>query len=110
MTIQLTENAARQIQAQLAKRGHGIGLRIGVKKVGCSGFAYTYDYADEVKPGDERFEAHGTTVVVDRSNLAFMHGSTVDFVKEGLKQAFKIENPNVEATCGCGESVSFKAQ
>lgn len=110
MTIQLTENAARQIQAQLAKRGSGIGLRIGVKKVGCSGFAYTYDYADEVKPGDERFDAHGTTVVVDRSNLAFMQGSTVDFVKEGLKQAFKIENPNVEATCGCGESVSFKAQ
>lgn len=110
MTIQLTENAARQIQAQLAKRGSGIGLRIGVKKVGCSGFAYTYDYADEVKPGDERFEAHGTTVVVDRANLAFMQGSTVDFVKEGLKQAFKIENPNVEATCGCGESVSFKTQ
>lgn len=110
MTIQLTENAARQIEAQLAKRGRGIGLRIGVKKVGCSGFAYTYDYADEVKPGDERFEAHGTTVVVDRSNLAFMQGSTVDFVKEGLKQAFKIDNPNVEATCGCGESVSFKAQ
>ncbi len=110
MTIQLTENAARQIQAQLSKRGHGIGLRIGVKKVGCSGFAYTYDYADEVKPDDERFDAHGTTVVVDRSNLAFIQGSTVDFVKEGLKQAFKIENPNVEATCGCGESVSFKTQ
>lgn len=110
MTIQLTENAAQQIQAQLSKRGHGIGLRIGVKKVGCSGFAYTYDYADEVKPDDERFDAHGTTVVVDRSNLAFMQGSTVDFVKEGLKQAFKIENPNVEATCGCGESVSFKTQ
>ena len=110
MTRQLTENAARQIQAQLSKRGHGIGLRIGVKKVGCSGFAYTYDYADEVKPDDERFDAHGTTVVVDRSNLAFIQGSTVDFVKEGLKQAFKIENPNVEATCGCGESVSFKTQ
>jgi iron-sulfur cluster assembly protein len=110
MAIQLTENAAKQIQAQLAKRGHGIGLRIGVKKVGCSGFAYTYDYADEVQPGDERFDAHGTTIVVDRANLEFMKGSTVDFVKEGLKQAFKIDNPNVEATCGCGESVSFKAQ
>jgi iron-sulfur cluster assembly protein len=108
MAIQLTESAAKQIQAQLSKRGHGIGLRIGVKKVGCSGFAYTYDYADDVQPGDERFEVHGTTIVVDRANLAFMKGSTVDFVKEGLKQAFKIENPNVEATCGCGESVSFK--
>ena len=110
MAIQLTENAAKQIQAQLAKRGHGIGLRIGVKKVGCSGFAYTYDYADEVQPGDERFDAHGTTIVVDRTNLEFMKGATVDFVKEGLKQAFRIDNPNVEATCGCGESVSFKTQ
>lgn len=110
MAIQLTESAAKQIQAQLSKRGHGIGLRIGVKKVGCSGFAYTYDYADDIQPDDERFEVHGTTIVVDRANLAFMKGSTVDFVKEGLKQAFKIENPNVEASCGCGESVSFKTQ
>ena len=110
MTIQITESAARQIQAQLAKRGQGLGLRIGIKKVGCSGFAYTYDYADEVKPEDERFEAHGTTVVVDRSHLDFMQGATVDYVREGLKQAFKIDNPNVEATCGCGESVSFKTQ
>lgn len=110
MAIQLTENAAKQIQAQLAKRGRGIGLRIGVKKIGCSGFTYTYDYADDVQPGDERFDAHGTTVVVDRANLEFMHGSTLDFVKEGLKQAFKLENPNVEATCGCGESVTFKTQ
>lgn len=110
MAIRITENAAKQIQTQLTKRGRGIGLRIGVKKVGCSGFAYTYDYADDVQPGDERFDEHGTTIVVDRANLPFMRGSTVDFVKEGLKQAFKIDNPNVEATCGCGESVSFKNQ
>jgi iron-sulfur cluster assembly protein len=110
MTIRITESAAKQIQTQIAKRGQGLGLRIGIKKVGCSGFAYTYDYADEVKPEDERFEAHGTTVVVDRSQLEFMQGATVDYVREGLKQAFKIDNPNVEATCGCGESVSFKNQ
>ena len=110
MAIELTPSAAKQIQAQLARRGSGIGLRIGVKKVGCSGFAYTYDYADEVKPGDERFEAHGTTVVVDRSSLEFMKGARLDYVKEGLKQAFKIENPNVEATCGCGESFSVKSE
>lgn len=110
MTIRITESAAQQIQSQLAKRGQGLGLRIGIKKVGCSGFAYTYDYADEVKPGDERIEAHGTTVVVDRAHLDFMQGATVDYVRDGLKQAFKIDNPNVEATCGCGESVSFKNQ
>jgi iron-sulfur cluster assembly protein len=109
MSIQLTESAAKQIQAQLAKRGRGIGLRIGVKKVGCSGYGYTYDYADEVQPGDRRFEVHGTVVVIDDASLAFMNGATVDFVKEGLKQVFKIENPNVDATCGCGESFSVKS-
>ena len=110
MTIRLTENAAKQIQAQLARRGHGLGLRVGVKKVGCSGFAYTYDYADEVRPGDTAFEYFGTKVVVDQKSLEFMKGSTLDFVKEGLKQIYKFENPNVDATCGCGESFSVKEE
>ena len=108
MTIKLTESAAEQIQKQLAKRGKGLGLRVGVKKVGCSGFAYTYDYADEVKPGDQVFEDHGTKIVVDGKSLDFLKGSTLDYVRETLKQAFKFENPNVDATCGCGESFSVK--
>ena len=108
MAIQLTESAAKQIQAQLAKRGRGLGLRVGVKKVGCSGFAYTYDYADEVGANDHLFESHGTKVVVDAKSLDFLNGSTLDFVKEGLKQAFKFENPNVDAMCGCGESFTVK--
>jgi iron-sulfur cluster assembly protein len=108
MAIQLTESAAKQIQTQLAKRGHGIGLRVGVKNVGCSGFAYTYDYADEVRPDDQLFEAFDTKVVVDGKSLEFLNGSTLNFVKEGLKQVFKVENPNVDATCGCGESFSVK--
>ena len=109
MAIQLTESAARQIQAQLAKRGRGLGLRVGVKKVGCSGFAYTYDYADEVRAEDQSFESHGTRVVVDAKSLHFLNGSTLDFVREGLKQTFKFDNPNVDATCGCGESFSVKS-
>ena len=104
----MTENAAKQIRTQLAKRGKGLGLRVGVKEVGCSGFAYTYDYADEVRAGDRLFEAHDAKVVVDAKSLAFLDGSTLDFVKEGLKQMFKFENPNVDATCGCGESFSVK--
>ena len=108
MAINLTESAARQIQAQLAKRGRGLGLRVGVKKVGCSGFAYTYDYADDVKPGDETFEHFGTKVVVDGKSLDFLKGSTLDYVREGLKQAYKFENPNVDSTCGCGESFNLK--
>ena len=108
MAIQLTESAAKQIQAQLSKRGRGLGLRVGVKKVGCSGFAYTYDYADSVGADDHTFESHGTKIVVDAKSLDFLNGSTLDFVKEGLKQAFKFQNPNVDAMCGCGESFSVR--
>lgn len=109
MKIQLTESAAKQINAQLAKRGKGLGLRVGVKKTGCSGWAYTYAYADDVKGSDQVFEAHDAKLVVDGESLEFLSGSTVDYVREGLKQAFKVDNPNVDATCGCGESFTVKA-
>jgi iron-sulfur cluster assembly protein len=108
MAITLTESAVKQIQTQLAKRGKGLGLRIGIKKVGCSGFAYTFDYADEVRAGDHLFEAHDAKVVIDAKSLSFIDGSRLDFVKEGFKQVFKFENPNVDSTCGCGESFSVK--
>lgn len=110
MAILLTENAAKQIKSQLAKRGKGLGLRVGVKKNGCSGWAYTYDYADAVKSEDRVFEAHDTRLVVDGESLEFLDGSTLDFVKDGLKQVFKFSNPNVDATCGCGESFSVKTE
>ena len=108
MKIELTESAARQIARQLAARGRGMGLRVGVKDTGCSGFGYTYDYADEVGPEDHTFEAHGAKLVVDAKSLAYLDGSTLDFVKDGLKQVFRFTNPNVDATCGCGESFSVK--
>ena len=108
MAILVTENAAKQIRNQLAKRGKGLGLRVGVKKVGCSGLAYTFDYADEMRPGDNSFEAHNAKLVVDRDTLPFLDGSRLDFVKEGFKQVFKFDNPNVDSTCGCGESFSVK--
>ena len=108
MAITLTESAAKQIQSQLAKRGKGLGLRVGIKKVGCSGFAYTFDYADEVLAGDRTFEGHNAKVVIDAESLSFLDGSRVDFVKEGLKQMFKFDNPNVDSTCGCGESFNIK--
>lgn len=110
MAILLTENAAQQIKSQLAKRGKGLGLRVGVKKNGCSGWAYTYDYADAVKAEDQVFEVYDTKLVVDGESLEFLDGSTLDFVKDGLKQVFKFSNPNVDATCGCGESFSVKTE
>jgi iron-sulfur cluster assembly protein len=108
MAFTFTESAARQIKNQLAKRGSGLALRIGVKQTGCSGYAYTYDYADEVKTGDQVFEGYDTKVVLDNESLQYIDGSKLDFVTEGLKQTFKIENPKVTAMCGCGESFSIK--
>ena len=108
MPITLTENAAKQIRKQLAKRGKGLALRIGVKKVGCSGFAYTFDYADEVRVGDQMFESYDANVIIDAGSLPFLDGSRVDFVKEGLNDSFKFDNPNVDNMCGCGESFSLK--
>ncbi len=108
MAVTLTENAAKQIRKQLAKRGKGLALRIGLKKVGCSGFAYTFNYADEILAGDQMFESYNASVVVDADSLPFLDGSRVDFVREGLNDSFKFENPNVDNTCGCGESFSLK--
>ena len=107
MAITLTENAAQQIRHQLAKRGKGLGLRVGIKKVGCSGFAYTFDYADDVRAKDQAFDAFEAKVV-DTESLAVLDGARLDFVKEGLKQMFKFDNPNVDSTCGCGESFNLK--
>ncbi|HVN34585.1 MAG TPA: iron-sulfur cluster assembly accessory protein [Casimicrobiaceae bacterium] len=108
MALTLTESAAKRIHGQLAQRGKGLGLRLGIKKVGCSGFAYTFDFADEVRAGDTTFEEHGATVVVGADSLPYLDGAKLDFVKDGLKQMFAVDNPNVDNTCGCGESFSFK--
>ena len=108
MAITLTEKAAEKIQTQLAKNGKGVGLRLGVKKVGCSGFAYTFDYADEVRAGDHVFKSHETTLVVDAVSLPFIDGSHLDFVKHGFNETFKFANPNAESECGCGESFNLK--
>ena len=110
MAITLTENAAKQIQRQLEKHGKGIALRIGVKKVGCSGLAHTFEIADEIRAGDHTFEGYNARVVVDDACLAVLDGSRIDFVTEGLKQFFKFDNPNVESECGCGESFNVKAK
>jgi len=104
MTIQLTESAARRIENQLAQRGKGLGLRVGVKKSGCSGYAYVLDYADELGTGDEIFEQHGAKVVIKAEHLPVLSGLTLDFQKQGLNEAFKFLNPNAKGECGCGES------
>lgn len=104
MSIQLTESAARRIQQQIEKRGSGLGLRVGVRKSGCSGYAYTMDYADQIADDDLVFEQHGSKLVVRPDHLPMLDGTTLDFQKQGLNESFKFINPNVTAQCGCGES------
>ncbi len=104
MSIRLTENAARRIRDQLAKRGKGIGLRLGVKVAGCSGYSYVIDYADAIEQNDVIFEDQGVKVVVSREDLDYLEGLELDYRREGLNEAFQFNNPKAKATCGCGES------
>ncbi|MEQ1637230.1 MAG: iron-sulfur cluster assembly accessory protein [Methylococcales bacterium] len=106
MTISITESAAKQIKKQLEKRGQGLGLKLGVKKSGCSGFAYTLDYADTLEEQDAIFEQKGVKVIITHSDIEFLTGIELDYRREGINEAFKFNNPNVVATCGCGESFS----
>lgn len=104
MSISLTTAAVDRVQSFLQRRGHGIGLRLSVKKTGCSGFAYVVNYADHVGANDIVFEDQGVKVIVDRDSLGYIDGTEVDFVKQGLNEAFRFRNPNVKGECGCGES------
>ena len=104
MAITITETAAKHIGAQIARRGKGVGLRLGVRTTGCSGLAYKLEFVDEVKPDDVRYDSNGVTVVVDPKSLPYLDGTELDFAREGLNEGFKFNNPNVKDECGCGES------
>ena len=104
MSITITESAAKHVAKHIARRGKGVGLRLGVRTSGCSGLAYKLEFVDEVKPEDLRFDQHGVTVVVDPKSLPYLDGTELDFTREGLNEGFKFNNPNVKDECGCGES------
>jgi iron-sulfur cluster assembly protein len=104
MAITLTEAAAKHVSRYLERRGKGIGLRLGVKTTGCSGLAYKLEYADESLVEDVSFDSHGVKVLVDPRSLVYIDGTELDFVREGLNEGFKFNNPNVKSECGCGES------
>lgn len=106
MKITVTENAARQIQKQLQKRGNGVGLKLGVKPSGCSGYAYVLEYADDISADDIVFDQYDVKVLVKRDDLDKLNGIELDYAKEGFNEAFKFNNPNVKGMCGCGESFS----
>ena len=107
MAISLTESAAERVRNYLDARGHGVGLRLSVTETGCSGYSYVINYAEEVAETDVVFEDKGVKVVVDPEALALIDGTEVDFVKNGLNEAFSFRNPNVTGECGCGESFNI---
>jgi iron-sulfur cluster assembly protein len=104
MAISITPAAADRVKNFLATRGRGLGLRLGVKSTGCSGYAYVVNYADELAKDDVVFDAQGVKIIVDSKSLSYIDGTEVDFVKQGLNEAFRFRNPNVKGECGCGES------
>lgn len=104
MAITITDAAANRVQTFLNNRGKGLGLRLGVKTTGCSGLAYILEFVDELSEGDNVFEHAGIKVIVDSKSLIYLDGTQLDFVKEGLNEGFKFNNPNVTGECGCGES------
>ena len=104
MAITLTASAAERVKNHLHQQGRGQGLRLGIKKTGCSGFAYVVDYADSPSAEDVVFEDQGVKVVVNRESLPYLDGTQVDYVRQGLNESFKFHNPNVKDECGCGES------
>jgi iron-sulfur cluster assembly protein len=104
MSVTLSETAARHVNRYLAKRGKGLGVRLGVKTTGCSGLAYKLEYVDEQLPEDVLFEDRGIKVLVDPKSLPYIEGTLLDYTREGLNEGFKFSNPNERDRCGCGES------
>ena len=104
MAISMTEAAANHVRRSLEGRGKGEGIRLGVRTTGCSGLAYVLEFVDELADEDQVFENHGVKVIIDTKSLVYLDGTELDFVKEGLNEGFKFNNPNVRGECGCGES------
>ena len=104
MSVSVTPKAARQIRKALDQRGGGYGLRVAVKTSGCSGYAYALEFAEAPSPDDLSFESEGVCLLVDAKSLPMVDGTQLDWVREGLNEGFKFNNPNVKDACGCGES------
>ncbi len=106
MAVSLTSSAAKRIKTYLDEREKCLGLRIGVTVTGCSGYSYVINYAKEISDTDTVFEDKGVIIVIESDILKLLDGTQVDFVKDGLNESFKFDNPNIAGECGCGESFS----
>jgi iron-sulfur cluster assembly protein len=105
--ISLTERAAKHVKNYLSSAGDDVSLRVGVKPTGCSGYQYIVEAAADIKASDQLFESNGVKIVIDDQSYRYLTGTELDYVKEGINEGFRFNNPNVEATCGCGESFTI---
>ena len=105
--LNFSDSAINHFLSSLKNRGEGIGIKIGVKKAGCSGYEYFFDYIDSFEDDGVVFEKKGCKIFVDNSSLDFLKGSLVDYQNDGLNQGIKFINPNAKAVCGCGESFTI---
>ncbi len=108
--IALTERAAKHVKNYLASQNEEVNLRVGVKPTGCSGYQYVVEAADKINDTDQLFESNGVKIVVDDQSFKYLSGTELDYVKEGVNQGFRFNNPNVQATCGCGESFTISEE
>jgi iron-sulfur cluster assembly protein len=102
--ITVTDRAAKKIQQQLMRRGHGLGIRIGVRTTGCSGLAYVLEYVDRPQENDHCIDIQDCKIFVDPKHQPYIAGMSIDYVRQGLNEGFEFVNPNEKARCGCGES------
>ena len=105
--LNFSDKAIEHFNKSLDKRGNGLGIQIGIRKAGCSGYEYFFEFVDEVKVDDTIFEKNGCKIFVDQHSLSFLKGALVDYSEEGLNKGIKFENPNAKAVCGCGESFTI---
>lgn len=106
MAITVTASALKQIKKVLSQQTNVEGLRVGIKKSGCSGYAYVLDFEKQVKLEDTVFNHDGVKIMIDEKSLKLINGTELDYRREGLNESFKFQNPNAVAACGCGESFS----
>ena len=105
--LNFSDRAIEHFIKSLDKRGNGLGIQIGVRKAGCSGYEYFFDFVDEIKLDHKVFEKNNCKIFVDEQSLSFLKGTLVDYSEDGLNKGIKFENPNAKAVCGCGESFTI---
>lgn len=106
MTVNITETAALHINKHLAQRQGALGIRVGVRTTGCSGLAYTLEFVDVALDSDDVYESLGVKVFVDKKDVPYISGLSLEYEKQGLNEGFSFKNPNEKSRCGCGESFS----